>query len=330
MPSRACARHLARPPWRYATPARVILPFRPNPHLRYSSSTIDPKLHPNPTASPSTDPASPAPSANPERIDTASNEHLHGAGHASPTAQSNVDPKGPNMEQLPHVTEEAAAVSKSMGESGPSVEQGTPVQDVLKKDTEAYDRLPKVMKDALKKSSSQSRSFSSSASRQADEGVGSESNGADSSIPPYMVESRSPFQAKAEEMMRSFEELESLSAQIGVPSRDEQAYPGQYHEINEEEALRIAKGELIDPLEGQAMLQVREIKRQGLKFEPPSVPLNQQKHLHRRYDGVIDQVTNMVMRHGKKSQAQKVSVLPSGNQHTWNTAKYYYSMLLIC
>jgi len=39
-------------------------------------------------------------------------------------------PKGPNQEQLPHVSEEAAAVDKTMGGTGPEIEQGTPVQEV--------------------------------------------------------------------------------------------------------------------------------------------------------------------------------------------------------
>lgn len=37
---------------------------------------------------------------------------------------------GPNQEQLPHVSEEAAATSKITGEAGPDLEQGTPVQEV--------------------------------------------------------------------------------------------------------------------------------------------------------------------------------------------------------
>jgi small subunit ribosomal protein S7 len=39
-------------------------------------------------------------------------------------------PKGPNQEQLPHVSEEAAAVEKTMGGEGPDIGQGTPVQEV--------------------------------------------------------------------------------------------------------------------------------------------------------------------------------------------------------
>ena len=37
---------------------------------------------------------------------------------------------GPNQEQLPHVSEEAAATDKIMGDEGPDIEQGTPVQEV--------------------------------------------------------------------------------------------------------------------------------------------------------------------------------------------------------
>lgn len=37
---------------------------------------------------------------------------------------------GPNQEQLPHVSEEAAAMGKITGEGGPELGQGTPVQEV--------------------------------------------------------------------------------------------------------------------------------------------------------------------------------------------------------
>ena len=43
---------------------------------------------------------------------------------------TNEQPKGPNQEQLPHASEEAAAVEKAMGEEGPDIGQGTPVQEV--------------------------------------------------------------------------------------------------------------------------------------------------------------------------------------------------------
>lgn len=44
----------------------------------------------------------------------------------------------------------------------------------------------------------------------------------------------------------------------------------------------------------------------GLKFDMPVLPLPKDGHLKHRYDPVVDQVTNLLMRHGKKSVAQRV------------------------
>jgi hypothetical protein len=38
--------------------------------------------------------------------------------------------KGPNEDQLPHVSEEQAAMDKSMGNTPPDISQGTPVKEV--------------------------------------------------------------------------------------------------------------------------------------------------------------------------------------------------------
>ena len=46
----------------------------------------------------------------------------------------------------------------------------------------------------------------------------------------------------------------------------------------------------------------------GLKFEMPILPLPKDGHVKRRYDPVVEQVTNLLMRHGEKSVAQSVSV----------------------
>lgn len=40
------------------------------------------------------------------------------------------DPKGPNMDQLPHVSEEQAAMDKITGDTPPDISQGTPVKEV--------------------------------------------------------------------------------------------------------------------------------------------------------------------------------------------------------
>jgi len=78
--------------------------------------------------------------------------------------------KGPNQDTPLHVSEEAAAIAKTTGETGPDLEQGTPIEEVVAGDKEAQEKLPKVMKDAIKASKpSSSRSFSTSTrSRQDD------------------------------------------------------------------------------------------------------------------------------------------------------------------
>lgn len=43
----------------------------------------------------------------------------------------------------------------------------------------------------------------------------------------------------------------------------------------------------------------------GLKFDMPSLPLPKDGHVKHRYDPVVEQVTNLLMRHGKKSVAQR-------------------------
>lgn len=57
----------------------------------------------------------------PRRCITADEKPLPTADTAGP---------GPNEGQLPHVSEEAAAMGKITGEGGPEVDQGTPVQEV--------------------------------------------------------------------------------------------------------------------------------------------------------------------------------------------------------
>lgn len=47
-----------------------------------------------------------------------------------PLPKADTPGPGPNQEQLPSVSEEAAATGKVTGEGGPEIEQGTPVEEV--------------------------------------------------------------------------------------------------------------------------------------------------------------------------------------------------------
>lgn len=47
-------------------------------------------------------------------------------------------------------------------------------------------------------------------------------------------------------------------------------------------------------------------EEEGHKFGLPILPLARSNHLKHRYDPVVNQVTNLIMQHGKKSVAQRV------------------------
>jgi small subunit ribosomal protein S7 len=92
---------------------------------------------------------------------------------------------GTNTDPLPSVSEEAAATSKAKGERGPELQQGTPVQEMLKRDKEALENAPKVMKEDIKQQTGK-RSFSTMTSRRQDLVQASQNKPADiiPSIPP--------------------------------------------------------------------------------------------------------------------------------------------------
>ncbi|KAF2488429.1 ribosomal protein S7 [Lophium mytilinum] len=74
--------------------------------------------------------------------------------------------KDPSTQPLGGVTEEAATTADITGSKGPELEQGTPVEEIVKDDKEAQEKLPKVMQDSIKSSGPKgSRSFSTSAIR---------------------------------------------------------------------------------------------------------------------------------------------------------------------
>lgn len=65
-----------------------------------------------------------------------------------------------------HVSEEAAATSKTKGEPGPELSQGTPIADVVQGDKKAQENLPKAVKENIQNSKpSDARSYSTMASR---------------------------------------------------------------------------------------------------------------------------------------------------------------------
>ncbi|KAF1845241.1 30S ribosomal protein-like protein S7 [Cucurbitaria berberidis CBS 394.84] len=137
---------------------------------------------------------------------------------------------------MEHVSEEKAAVAEAMGEQGPDMSQGTPVEEVVKGDKAAQEKLPKVMQDKIKAQSNSapkgSRSYSTTTTQT------SGSGGLDMGLV----------------------DLKSVATVPETP---------------------------------------------GLKFQMPTLPLPKDGHVKHRYDPVVEQVTNLLMRHGEKSVAQR-------------------------
>ncbi|KAL2698913.1 hypothetical protein AAEP93_010301 [Penicillium crustosum] len=96
----------------------------------------------------------------------------------------------PTVDQLPDVTEEANEISRIMDKekrcdgipSTPELDQGSPVEEILSRDKDALKHMPKVMRDALKKSGG-SRSFSTSARSLMNDLQGTEPNNEANLIP---------------------------------------------------------------------------------------------------------------------------------------------------
>ncbi|KAL9005543.1 MAG: hypothetical protein Q9188_001704 [Gyalolechia gomerana] len=132
---------------------------------------------------------------------------------------------GPNQEQLPHISEEAAAMGNITGEGGPEIDQGTSVQEVLKRDEESKEKAPQILQEQVQSTSPKgTRSYSTTPDRN-------------------------------QEAMVSFEDS-------GVESS-------------------------------------------GHSFDLPALPLPANMHLKYRYAPIVKQVTNLLMRDGKLSVAQR-------------------------
>ncbi|KAH3919188.1 hypothetical protein HBI56_100970 [Parastagonospora nodorum] len=133
-----------------------------------------------------------------------------------------------------HVSQEAAKTAEIMGEQGPDLSRGTPVEDIVKNDKDAQEKLPKVMKDKLKANAN-----------------------------------------AAPKGSRSYSTMTTQTSSQGLDMG------------------------LVDVQSAAKLPQIP-----GLKFEMPTLPLPKDGHVKRRYDPVVEQVTNLLMRHGEKSVAQ--------------------------
>lgn len=98
-------------------------------------------------------------------------------------------------------------------------------------------------------------------------------------------------QAKLPEVMK--QALKSASS----PSQGKREYHTSARRSAEQETALVEAGEM-------------DVVAQGLKYELPPLPLPSNLNLKHRYDPVVQQVTNLLMRDGKLSVAQRVCTCP--------------------
>ncbi|KAJ6075400.1 uncharacterized protein N7446_003177 [Penicillium canescens] len=213
----------------------------------------------------STTPAlsSPRSIASPARFRAVQSVPLQKRWNSSRDGSKKVEPQPdeqtfPTSDQLPHVSEEAAEISRIMDKekrcdgvpSTPELDQGTPVEEILSRDKDAMKHMPKIMRDELKKAGG-SRSFSTSARSRMPDVQGVEPN--NESIP-----------------------VPGVGAGQGIEASDEAA---------------AALASMIEQVQEQALEQ-----NPGLKFDEPVLPSNiRTLNFRKRYDTLQDQFTKMMM-----------------------------------
>ncbi|KAL9623747.1 MAG: hypothetical protein Q9160_001977 [Pyrenula sp. 1 TL-2023] len=244
-------------------------------------------------------------------------------------------PKGPNQDQLPHVSEEAADMSKITGEGGPDLDQGTPVQEILKRDKDSQEKAPEVLKEDIKADKttpssyteskpSGTRSFSTSTRRRAQELQATSSQGRDQDV--NLISSSTPQPNKTIRRLRGIQrqlnKLHRESDNIGVllgferpqPTLQKQtfknidaAYLDSLKSMTPHGVLPVEVSDLTDP------------STKGLKFEMPSLAtdmhynasgdlvrgVSRRNRFKERYEPVINQMTKLLMKDGKLSLAQR-------------------------
>lgn len=172
------------------------------------------------------------------------------------------------MGQEAHVSEEAAQMAKIQGKEGPDVEAGTPVQEILAEDKEAARAAPKVLKEEMKKGH----------------------QGLQPNTEPGLSGKRS-FSTTAR---RRMPELQSVSS-AGQPPFDASmlhtsSLPGS---LTTHDTASLTSAQ--EP-------QIQQDSRPGLKFPLPTAPIQNKGD---RHEPIVTQLTNLLMRGGKKSLAEK-------------------------
>lgn len=200
---------------------------------------------------------------------------------------------GPTLGQQEHVSEEAAKIAKAQGGEGPDIEgQGTPVQEVsaplshsgndiitdcaqiLRNESETRKQAPQVMKEQAKNSNivtkPSTRPFSTLARRL---GPLAEITAATSSLDLAMIPTRK-------------QQWEAYRGVLGLTEGSQPKYNEEFMEQSFEKQF------FGKPLE-------------GIVHPAPAKTLPREMVKDTRYDPIVEQLTNLIMRDGKKATAQR-------------------------
>ena len=174
--------------------------------------------------------------------------------------------EGPNTQPQEHVSEEAAKMAKMQGQEGPDLDQGTPVQEILKEEKETREQAPEVLKQEAKQGSS----------------------GAKPSTDPSGTRSFST-------MARRRMEVESHTSTPIDPA-------------------------IFNSIQPAATTTAATQTTPDLKFAAPPTPI---QRMQTRHDPIITQLTNLMMRDGKKAKAESdmqtiLSLLRTSPSPTYN------------
>ncbi|KAI9822092.1 MAG: hypothetical protein M1826_000552 [Phylliscum demangeonii] len=248
------------------------------------------------------------------------------AASSSFPSRSSSDPpaKGPNQDVLPHASEEAAAIGAITGEGGPKVEeQGTPVQEILRRDEDAKEKAPRVIQEELNASHAADADDTALSSTTTSPSSRLSSNppatGPNQDVLPHVSEEATAIDAIAGEGGPEVEEQGTPAQEILRRDEDakQEAPKVIQEELNATDTVAAAADAAADTADrairasaAQAQLeavyaQTQLAKERGHKFGLPALPLASNGHMRYRYDPIVDQITNLMMVHGKKSVAQR-------------------------
>ncbi|KAL4941508.1 ribosomal protein S7 domain-containing protein [Aspergillus oleicola] len=185
-------------------------------------------------------------------------------------------------ESMPHVSEEAAEISKIMNKdkekwcdgtpSSPELEQGTPVSEILSRDKEGQKYAPKVFQDQMKNANNNGnkRSFSTSTRR-------------------YQIENQSQNPGQNQS-----------GPEAGLPGAGSRSGSGtDANSLSDAE-----QAALLETMISQVTQETEALLPEGLKFPAPeSIPRTE--NMRKRYEGVVEQFTKNLMWDGKLAIAQK-------------------------